>query len=289
MRRQTALAGFAVSVLLPTLAGADVLCIKTGGNTRIIRIRAGSVCKSTEVSIGTFDGATLALGVNLKVESADMTVDGGNLQVRSGSGSTYVDVPTGKGNVIIGYNEAAGGEVRDGDHNLVIGQENDYRGTGGIVHGTGNFVTSVNSAVIAGTQSSATGVSSLAAGTDSTQVTGYKAAAVGGLANQASGNGSVVVGGEFNEAAANLSTVTGGHTNRSASFLSSVVGGSCNVAGGTAGPTCATQGCGGGCFATVTGGLMNSATGTNSTVGGGESRAASGASDWVAGSLFEDD
>lgn len=290
MSRQAALVSLAVFVFLPTLAGADVLCIKTGGNTRIIRIRAGSACKSTEVSIGTFDGATLALGVNLKVQSADVTVDGGNLHVRSGSGSTYTDDPSGKGNVIIGYNEAAGDEVRDGDHNLVMGQENDYRGTGGIVHGTGNFVTSVNSAVIAGTGSRATGVSSLAAGTDSGEATGYKAAVVGGLFNEASGPGSVVIGGEFNEAGGNLSTVTGGHTNSTVSIWSSVVGGACNVAGGTAGPTCSTPGCTpSGCFETVTGGLMNSATGTHSTVSGGMSRSASGANDWVAGGLFQDD
>jgi hypothetical protein len=291
MPRQAVLVGLAVFVALPSLAGADVLCIKTSGNTRMIRIRAGSQCRSSEVSIGTFDGTTLALtGVNLKVQSADVTVDGGNLHVRSGSGTTYTDDPTGKGNVIIGYNEGSGDEVRNGDHNLVIGEENDYRGIGGIVHGYDNLVTSVYSAVIAGTQSSATGVSSLAAGTDAGEATGYKAAVVGGLFNEASGPGAVVIGGEFNEAAGNLSTVTGGHTNRTASLWSSVVGGACNVAGGTAGPTCSTAACTpGGCFETVTGGLMNGATGAYSTVSGGMSRSAAGANDWVAGSLFQDD
>ena len=57
-------------------AAADQLCIRATGSTRVIRIRAAG-CKPSEVSIGSFDGATLQLsGINLQVVSGAGTTDG---------------------------------------------------------------------------------------------------------------------------------------------------------------------------------------------------------------------
>jgi len=69
-----------------------------------------------------------------------LLLDGCNLQIVNGRGST--DLVNGRGNVLIGYNEA-GAECnigkncfRQGSHNLIVGSRHEYKSTSGIVAGT---------------------------------------------------------------------------------------------------------------------------------------------------------
>jgi len=107
-----------------------------------------------------------------------ITISGANLQVVNGEGSTVTS--NGLGNVIIGYNEARqdGSDDRSGSHMLVVGQENNYTGYGGIVVGLNN------------------------------ETSGGFAVVSGGKGNVASGNSSSVSGGHGNIAGGTFSSVS---------------------------------------------------------------------------------
>jgi hypothetical protein len=79
-----------------------MLCIKTTGRTRMIRIRAGTACKPSETGIGSFDGVNLVLS-------------GLNLQIVSGSGSH---------NLVIGSDHiySSSGGLVAGDSNQISGR-----------------------------------------------------------------------------------------------------------------------------------------------------------------------
>jgi hypothetical protein len=80
----------------------------------------------------------------------EVFLDGANLHIRSGSGSTDGTV-NGLGNLIIGYNEPSdGGAGRGGSHNLVVGRENSYASYGGVVGGLRSTVSAPYSAQFAG-------------------------------------------------------------------------------------------------------------------------------------------
>ena len=77
-----------------------------------------------------------------KVVGNDFVIDGCNLVVRNGSGST--STVNGLGNVIIGYdapNTVDGfPKGKTGSHNLVVGDEHSYTSSGGVVTGFQNAV-----------------------------------------------------------------------------------------------------------------------------------------------------
>ncbi len=134
-------------------------------------------------------------------------IEGANVHVRSGSGSTpdgcgpaapgfpNCESLTGLGNLIVGYNDqrpsrlraALPREVRTGSHNLVVGDFHSYSSFAGFVAGSSNQVIGPNASVSGGHGNSASGASS---------------AVSGGFRNEASGSTSSVSGGE-NRTAAN--------------------------------------------------------------------------------------
>jgi hypothetical protein len=245
--------------LLTAPAGADDLCIKATARTRTIKIRALG-CRSTEVKIGSFDGATLQLS-------------GINLQIVSGSGATD-GATNGTGNLIVGYNEDTGFD-RSGSHNIVLGRGNGYSAWGGIVSGEENRISAANATVIAAYSSQSTGAGVV----------------VGGIDNTAGIGASAVFGGQGNAADGVGSTVVGGSSNTANGISANVTGGICNAAGNLpADPTCtAPASCGlAVCGAAVSGGFKNSATADHATVSGGLSRSVSDIDDWAAGTLLED-
>lgn len=72
----------------------------------------------------------------------DLIIEGANLHLRNGNGSTDGPV-NGLGNLIVGYNEPPGsGADRTGSHNLVVGRGNDFSSFGGIVAGQGSSASS---------------------------------------------------------------------------------------------------------------------------------------------------
>jgi hypothetical protein len=169
-----------------------------------------------------------------------------NLQLVSGSGATD-GVPTGTGNLIVGYNELIGDEsdFRTGSHMLVIGAENNYTSFGGMVLGYKNTTSGSYSSVSGGSGNIASG---------------NNASVGGGWENTASGWAASVSGGEVNIADGESSSVSGGYMNTTNGSFSSVSGGVDNVASGDS--------------ASVQGGESNRASGARTSVSGGLSKTA---------------
>ena len=122
-------------------------------------------------------------------------VEGANVHVRSGSGSTNFRIchpsgpgcgpGTGLGNLVVGYNELPPSQTRPnrGMHNLVVGPGHTYRSTGGFIAGSHNSLSGLG---------------------------GWGASVTGGENNEASGHLSSVSGGNGNVASATWSSVSGG-------------------------------------------------------------------------------
>ena len=261
--------------------------------------------------------------------------EGCNVHLRSGSGNSVdgtVDlvarapiegvVPTGLGNLIIGYDEdpLVGATARGASHNLVIGPGHNFTSVSGAVIGQQNRLTGPMASVTSGFDneasrigasvsggltgkasgkySSVTGGANNTASATFTSVNGGStnlansgsASIAGGYKNTASGDYACVGGGTYNKASAYASCVSGGGYNTASESTSSVSGDGYNTAshywstvrGGI-------ENTAAGNSSTVGGGNLNIATGANSTVGGGYSRTATGTFDWVAGNLFAEE
>jgi hypothetical protein len=190
----------------------------------------------------------------------DIYIEGANLHVRNGTGTTD-GAPNALGNVVIGYNELRPTtNDRSGSHMLVVGKQHNYTTFGGIVVGIWNSTTGDWSVVNGGTGNRASGL---------------YATVSGGIGNESSEEGASVSGGLENEACGLVASVSGGVANTACGPGASVSGGNRNEAEGTQ--------------ASVSGGSGNDALGANSSVSGGRARTASGDDDWVGGGLVEDD
>lgn len=188
---------------------------------------------------------------------------GANLHIRSGTGQT--STTNGKGNLIIGYNEADEEVVegvhytheRTGSHNLVVGPEHSYSSNSGFVAGYGNTVSDSHASVSGGVANLASGGS---------------ASISGGHFNRATGILSSISGGVHNYATSTYATVSGGDENRATGWKSHVSGGLQNFASGI--------------FSCVNGGKENEASGEYTTVGGGDNNVASGDESTVSGGNY---
>ncbi|HEY7643024.1 MAG TPA: hypothetical protein VH814_25055 [Steroidobacteraceae bacterium] len=214
---------------------------------------------------------------------ARVLISGANVQIVNGSTQETVN---GVGNLIIGHNDRAnvilggltcsnyvyrtesdcvaagfiwGRDFKTGSHNLIVGNEHSYGGTGGVVFGFQNVITGPYATVTGG---------------HAHLSTGRYSSVSGGEQNHASGDFSSVSGGSSNVARGRHSSVTSGWENLAAGIWSAVTGGAQNEALET--------------YSTVSGGTDNTAAGGTSVVSGGLSRTASGQLDWVAGDLFSD-
>jgi len=150
----------------------------------------------------------------------DFVITNANLYIQSGSGATS-GVVNGKGNLIIGYNELRDVENnRDGSHNLIVGDYQNYSSYGGIVAGRYSTISGIYSSVTGGAGNTASGNFSSVSGGYQNTASGYSSSVSGGVLNTASALGSSVSGGEGNTAGGGVdggsySSVSGGH-NRSA-------------------------------------------------------------------------
>ncbi len=212
-----------------------------------------------------------------------LQISGVNVQIVNGQGST--DMTNGTGNLIIGYNAAATREVcsngsgntaatcgnngiwaanqRQGSHNIVIGDQNQYTQYGGLVTGYDNAIVGEYASISGGEINTASGRSaSVSGGRDNTASSRY-ASVSGGRDNTASGNWASVSGGADNTASGSSSSVSGGVANKaSGDYFASVIGGSGNTASGST--------------ASVSGGAGNTASGENASISGGYYNTASG-------------
>jgi hypothetical protein len=218
-------------------------------------------------------------------DAGDVYFDGCNVHVRDGGGTTDPGAPphSGKGNLIIGYNEDDETKDRTGAHNLVIGPQHTYSSFGGLVAGMRNTLGAKHASVTGGRFNSATNKGASVTGGDSNLADGVYASVTGGVYNEASGAYGSVGGGYENDATgAYASSVSGGFYNTaSGAFGASVSGGSLNNASGYYG-------------ASVSGGFFNDASGYNgAAVNGGRNNEAGHSYSTVSGgngySTVEDD
>jgi len=132
-------------------------------------------------------------------------IEGANLHVRSGSGLTGFpacpggqNCPTapGLGNLVVGYNELPPSPTfpRRGMHNLIVGPEHEYIGTGGIVAGRHNLIRDPGASVTGGK--------------DNQAINAYSSVS-GGIGNVASGFGASVSGGQNRDAPGSFNWAAG--------------------------------------------------------------------------------
>ena len=83
-------------------------------------------------------------GCKVYLDGVDFVLEGCNVHVRNGAGAT--ETVNARGNLIIGYDEAAtehddeGGAEKTGSHNLIVGSQHNYSSYGGLVAGQRNAV-----------------------------------------------------------------------------------------------------------------------------------------------------
>ena len=183
--------------------------------------------------------------VSVDTSTHSVIFSGANVFFQSGSGATddgssQGDPLLGLGNIVLGYNEAAGGELRTGSHNLIIGDEHSYEGFAGLIAGKQNHLQGEYSSILGG---------------KGNMVSGNYSSICGGFENIGSGNHTAVLGGYQNETANSFATISGGGNNLASGFKSSVAGGTDNIATGNA--------------SSILGGDGNETTGLNTTISGG--------------------
>jgi hypothetical protein len=188
---------------------------------RVLRASVGVpvelVCQDQCAALETRLEVLEDLLANLKIDGNNLVLTGMNFQVVSGSGETDGNV-NGKGNIIIGYNEADDNDDEDsGSHNLVVGRFHSYSGYGGIVAGEDNEILGAASSVLGGEQNRAEEDGSVI---------------VAGQDNETDGETSVILGGELNHTLTRSSGIAGGSNNVSAGIVSFIDGGNNNIVTG---------------------------------------------------------
>ena len=219
-----------------------------------------------------------------------LIIEGANVHVRSGSGSTADGCPfgdpncgklTGLGNFIVGYNEPLPPrhpgdpphEDRTGSHNLVVGEWHSYASFAGFVAGRRNRLMGPHASVSGGFTNHASGPFSSICGGELNVASGTSSSVGGGFVNWARGDFSSVSGGGANTASGDRSSISGGSRSEASGPDSSVSGGEGNGARGA--------------ISSVSGGRGNSASGFASSVSGGRIRTAPENFNWAAGNLLE--
>ncbi|MEM7244762.1 MAG: hypothetical protein AAF533_05430 [Acidobacteriota bacterium] len=197
--------------------------------------------------------------VHLRREGDDLFLEGANLHVRNGMGDT--DVVNGLGNLTLGYNEQRGflSDDRTGSHNLVLGRFNNFSSYSGVIAGESNALSAPLTSILGGRENLASAFGAMVVGGHGNESDGLETTILGGFGNLATGDRSSIAGGAGNDAIGETSAIAGGFGNTAE-----------------------------GASSTVGGGLINNALGEGSSVSGGESRTAPDESDWVAGTILED-
>jgi hypothetical protein len=173
-----------------------------------------------------------ALLLNVTRNENDIYIDGANLHIRNGTGSTDGPV-NGLGNLIVGYNEERYVDNdRSGSHNIVSGRSQNYSSYGGLIAGRTNSIAGPYASVSGGAGNTSNGESASVSGGYDNEASGPKSSVSGGFGNIASGDFASVVGGLDNTASYNNASVSGGSHNIASGFGASVSGGRYNIASG---------------------------------------------------------
>jgi hypothetical protein len=247
-----------------------------------------------------------ALLQNVTRNGDNIYINGANLHIRDGSGTTYGAV-NGLGNLIVGYNESrvpyGGTDDRTGSHNIVVGDYQNFSSYGGLVAGSYNTINEGWASVSGGRFNTVSGYAGSVSGGSYNTASRICSSVTGGRYNTASGDYAFVGGGggelesDGNEAFADYSSILGGWRNIAGdpNFLSTSLGTQSVVSGGSSNIASGDR-------SAVSGGYDNVASGAGASVSGGKDGVASalGASvsggnyttvddnyDWAAGDLYE--
>ncbi len=265
-------------------------------NNSVAISAAGNVLQFVSVVDGQMNG----------VAGPHFIIEGANVHVRSGAGSTGEGcfagnaanclTRTGLGNLIVGYNEprpsgwdpdflcASNPDAqdpvngrpictrRDGAHHLVVGQGNNFIGHGGAVLGLLNEARGSHATVTGGRENAARAQYSSVSGGVQNIASRSLSSVSGGWGNRADGAASNVSGGQYNVASGFISSVGAGLNNNASGEHSVVSGGIFSLA---IGPGSA-----------VSGGRENRAIGGHSSVSGGEVNFARNFASAISGGSF---
>jgi hypothetical protein len=115
------------------------------------------------------------------------------------SGEPIPDCPNGLGNLIVGYNESRGGDIRTGSHNVVVGIQHNFSSFGGLVVGEFHTLSSDFAVVSGGQSNTASGSHSSVSGGQGNVASGDYASVGGGFFTTASGFASWAAGSDGEE------------------------------------------------------------------------------------------
>ncbi len=281
----------------PDIAAAGINCFKPNTPAKSREVNANFEYlliqnNNLQQNLGTVQQNMLSMQqrlADLEAKLTPVSYDAGknellitkaNVYIVNGTGSTATT--NGTGNLIIGYNKAAvikvcsdgsgdtestcngiwGSNQRQGSHNLVIGDMNQYTQYGGLVAGWNNAIVGQYASVSGGRQNIAAGsYSSVTSGHNNT-ASGEYASISGGYNNIASGKYASVSGGYSNTTSGESASISGGNYNTASGASASVSGGSQNTASAN--------------YASVSGGYSNKANNEGASVSGGYGNTASG-------------
>ena len=159
----------------------------------------------------------------LYVDNGDIVFHDTNVVIQNGTGTT--DGVNGTGNLILGYNEDDGGDIKVGSHNLVLGSNHTYTSYGAIITGFDNNGLGANASIIGGTGNQALAIRSAVIGGTDNITNASNSVVVGGELNTTNGTRSVVVGGYGNAADNTLASLFGGDAMTSLAYKDTLVGG----------------------------------------------------------------
>jgi len=169
--------------------------------------------------------ADLSTYLSVDTSTDTVLIDGANLQVVSGSGSTSGTV-NGLGNVLIGYDEDSGDD-KSGSHNLVMGRYHSYASYGSIVHGYNHSITSggLDSATLGGLGASISARGSVAVSGVYGVLDDEYAATMGGYGAEIGSGGvySVAISGAYPTANHGSAVVLGGYGEETSSSYDVII------------------------------------------------------------------
>ena len=274
------------------------------GQEYYYRVRACSTIACSRFSIADSGFRTMTLKeVTTLLSGVTRTTVGGNdklvfsgmnVQIVNGEGIT--STANSAGNLIIGYNEerdeslACPGDTvfdcnrRNGSHNVVIGDKQNYTSWGGFIAGFYNEISGEYASVSGGARNRASGIDSSVSGGEANRALGIRSSVSGGHGNEASGPKSSISGGLDNLASADVSSVSGGEGNTASADVSSVSGGENNTASGRhSSVSGGHENTASGQLSSISGGFLAVASGRDSSVSGGEANMALGLRSSVSG------
>jgi hypothetical protein len=154
-----------------------------------------------------------------------LTISGANLQLINGTGYTYT--ANGLGNLILGYDPST--HPQTGSHDLVLGHNQEFTASGGIIGGWSNRLSGDNG-VVFGVGNVAGDAAATVTGGFGNTAGGFAGSISGGRGNLTSGVGEPSIsGGGNNTASGEGASVSGGEDNTASGDFSAILGGNGNT------------------------------------------------------------